>query len=78
MKQLQKETERELSLIKMGYNSAMQDIFEKIMTSSELKNETRPIDLTTKLIMEQAISKAFMEINETFEDRTLLIYAKYL
>ncbi len=78
MKQSQIENERELTLIKIGYNYAILDIFEKIIASTALKNDARPIDLTTKLIIEQEISKAFIEINETFENRTLLIYAKHL
>jgi hypothetical protein len=78
LSQLQRETNRELEFVKLGYNYAIQDIYEKIIELTNLKDEKSTIDPMTKLIMERRISQAFMQINEIYEERTLLIYTKYL
>jgi hypothetical protein len=66
--------DRELTLIRMGYTSALQDVYTEIMNSTDSKN--LGIDCDTKTIhrMEAAISQAFLQVNEKFEEQTTLLF----
>jgi hypothetical protein len=69
-------SDRELTLIQIGYSSALQDVYTEIMDFTQPKNLSGDCDSKTISLMEVAISQAFLQINQKFEEQTTLLFIK--
>jgi hypothetical protein len=69
-------TDRDLTLIRMGYTAALQDVYSEIIKATDIKKLGVDIDSKSVYAMEVSISQAFLNINEKFIEQTTLLYIK--